>query len=68
MSNFKSLAILAAAATFLPSTFAVFDADSNSNVAIYWVRTPFPQDMRLFLNYYHAGSRTGPEASVALLH
>ena len=37
MLVFAPLAILAVAATLLPSTFATFDASANTNMAVYWV-------------------------------
>lgn len=37
MFNIQSLVILTTAATLISPTLAVFDASSNSNMAVYWV-------------------------------
>lgn len=37
MSNIKSLATMAAAATLISSAFGTFDPSSNANMVTYWV-------------------------------
>ena len=37
MLNLAPLAIMAVAATSLPSALATFDASANTNMAVYWV-------------------------------
>lgn len=66
MSSLKSLAFAAAAATFLSSVVATFNAAANSNMAVYWVgRIPISHEAATDNDCI--GSRTEPATALPLL-